>query len=163
MEIVFSKGFHDFLSLSSIVHNAAHLLFLCIWPLPLNKKGLSTLKSHYTTGRRKKLVISFVYRNLSPPSQNSLSALSFFLTFAALTARRSLRTTGTIVFYCGQMQSICSGKRAVKSQEKRRRHLRQVLGRRSVNEKKQYFSGSDTRTTIPRDTRAIYKLGEKND
>ena len=96
------------------------------------------------------------------PSQNSLSA-SFFLTFAALTARRSLRTTGTIVFYCGQMQSICSGKRAVKSQEKRRRHLRQVLGRRSVNEKKQYFSGSDTRTTIPRDTRAIYKLGEKND
>ena len=73
------------------------------------------------------------------------------------------KSLGTIVFYCGQMQSICSGKRAVKSQEKRRRHLRQVLGRRSVNEKKQYFSGSDTRTTIPRDTRAIYKLGEKND
>ena len=38
------------------------------------------------------------------------------------------------------------------------RHLRQLLGRRSVNERNNNFSGSDTRTTIPHDTRAVYKF-----
>ncbi len=39
------------------------------------------------------------------PSHNSLSALSFFLTFAALTARRFLYTT-LVIHYCGGHQKV---------------------------------------------------------
>ena len=41
VEIVFSKGFHDFLSLCFIVHKAVHLIVFCVYcQLHECKKGL---------------------------------------------------------------------------------------------------------------------------
>lgn len=34
VKIVFSKSFHDFLCLCSIVHNASHLLVFCVYCQP---------------------------------------------------------------------------------------------------------------------------------
>ncbi len=57
-----------------------------------------------STPSEKLLFLSFTEISRRP-SHNSLSALSFFLTFAALTARRFLYTT-LVIHYCGGHQKV---------------------------------------------------------